>query len=71
MEDRKAIQIPDQEQFTPSQVSALLGLHRNTIYYWLDEGKLPSQPGFFGGRVIFRADLAAFIRQYLGREVAP
>lgn len=64
-ETRKAIIVPRQESFTPAEIRKLLGVSRNTVYYWLDEKKLASRPGFFGGRVARREDLIVFIRSYL------
>lgn len=64
-ETKKVIIVPNQSSFTPSEIRKLLGVSRNTVYYWLAEGKLPYQPSFFGGRAVFRADLVTFIEQYL------
>lgn len=62
---KKKVIVPNQESFTPAEIRKLLGVPRNTVYYWLDEKKLVSRPGFFGGRVVGRQDLIVFIRDYL------
>lgn len=64
-EGKKAIIVPNQDSFTPAEIRKLLGISRNTVYYWLDQGKLASRPGFFGGRVVGRDDLIGFIQAYL------
>lgn len=64
-ETKKSIIVPNQDSFTPAEIRKLLGVPRNTVYYWLDEKKLASRPGFFGGRVVGRQDLIGFIRDYL------
>lgn len=65
-ETRKVIIVPNQESFTPAEIRKLLGVSRNTVYYWLDKKKLASRPRFFwGGRVVSRDDLIGFIQVYL------
>ena len=33
-------EMPDKLWFRPDEVAKLLSFHRNTIYRWIDEGKL-------------------------------
>jgi excisionase family DNA binding protein len=43
-------------------VAALLGVHRSTVWRWLEQGLIP-EPRRLGGRTLWpRADIALFAR---------
>lgn len=69
-EKKKTIIVPNQESFTPAEVRKLLGVSRNTVYYWLNKKKLASRSCFFGGRVVDREDLIVFIQAYLDAAIS-
>jgi excisionase family DNA binding protein len=70
--DLQALWLPD------AAVAALLGVHRSTIWRWLDQGLIP-QPRRVGGRTRWvRAEIELFARcssmaefRRLRRQAAP
>lgn len=45
--------------YTTGQVAKILGVHKNTIFYWLNTGKIkePTRDKLFNGRIWLKEDL--------------
>jgi len=45
--------------YTTAQVAKILGVHKNTIFYWLKTGKVkePKRDTLFNGRIWTNSDL--------------
>lgn len=49
------------KQYTTGQVAKLLGVHKNTILYWLHTGKAaePTRDPLFNGRIWTETDISS------------
>ena len=49
------------KQYTTGQVAKLLGVHKNTILYWLNTGKVrePARDPLFNGRIWTEVNLSS------------
>lgn len=63
------VMVPDFPCFSPAAAAQVVGRHRATVQYWLDNGKLEFFKDNIGERYILRAELIRFIHEYLQRPV--
>jgi len=61
--------IPAFPMFSPAAAAELIGVHRGTVYNWLERGKLEFFRDNIGERYVLREELIRFIRDYLQRPV--
>ena len=47
------MQSTPQKEYTTAQVARMLGVHKNTVFYWLKTGKIkePKRDSLFNGRI--------------------
>ncbi len=50
----------EEKAYTTAQVARMLGVHKNTVFYWLKTGKVkePKRDSLFNGRIWTEEDLA-------------
>ena len=55
--------------YTTGQIAKILGVHKNTVFYWLRTGKIkePKRDKIFNGRIWTSADLKKIKRIISGR----
>lgn len=49
----------EEKAYTTSQVAKIIGVHKNTVFYWLKTGKVkePKRDTLFKGRIWTESDL--------------
>lgn len=57
--------IPDEPDFSPADVAALLSVDTANVDYWMKSGKLHKRENFRGNPRIDRDELVRFCREYL------
>ena len=50
--------------YTTAQVAKIIGVHKNTIFYWLKTGKVkePKRDSLFNGRIWKEKDIGKLVR---------
>lgn len=61
------MEIPDKASFQPIEVAVILGRDRRTIASWMISGKLGWVYDYRRKKVVMRAELERFIRDFLDR----
>ena len=49
----------DNKVYTTAQIANMIGVHKNTVFYWLKTGKVkePKRDSLFNGRIWTESDL--------------
>ena len=67
--DQTTVIIPPFPSFSPASVAELLQQSRQTVYYWMQTGKLDIFRDNIGEPYVLREELVRFIREYLKRSI--
>jgi DNA-binding transcriptional MerR regulator len=53
----------DEKIYTTAQVAKVIGVHKNTVFYWLKTGKVkePKRDALFNGRIWTEKDLEELV----------